>query len=375
MKLVNKLDNLSSKVKVANKFKMWIFVPIILVLVTVIVFSIFALTNNDFGKGINLGLDFTGGSSLTVSFGKDLSDAEFQSYSNRLLNIINKVASDNGAQFDCSAPQKTGSGVETGIYIKYQNGHTDIQDVNQAISDEIVREFTEEGITAADNIAIQAISATSAQKLLKSAIIAIVVIWAVILVYIIIRFEFWSGISAVIALFMDVLAMICCTIIFHVPVNTNFVAAIITIVAYSINNTIVVFDRVREHVKASAGNLNYNNIGEEVDKAVGETLTRSLASTFTTLITVIMLTILGVDSIREFSLPVIFGLAFGAFDSLVIAPSVYVSIRKSVFKRKENKNSYVAAPSKDGSVGEAKPKKKKYNVKANVSKKYKRINK
>lgn len=375
MKLVNKLDNLSNKVKVANKFKMWIFVPIILVLITVIMFSIFALANGDFGKGINLGLDFTGGSSLTVTFGRDLSDAEFESYSNRLLSIINEVASENGAQFDCSAPQMTGSGVETGIYIKYQNGHTEIGDVNQAITDRIVAEFSAEGFTASENVAIQAISASSAQKLLKSAIIAIVVIWAVILVYIIIRFEFWSGIAAVIALFMDVLAMVCCTIIFHVPVNSNFVAAIITIVAYSINNTIVVFDRVREHVKASAGSLNYNNIGEEVDKAVGETLTRSLASTFTTLITVIMLTILGVDSIREFCLPVIFGLVFGAFDSLVIAPSVYVSIRKAVFQRKTNKKAYVAAPAKDGTVSESKPKKKKYNVKANVSKKYKRINK
>lgn len=374
-KFMNKIDTATGKIKVVNKGKIWMFVPILLLLLTIIMFSVFAIVNKDVGKGINLGLDFTGGSSLTVTFGKELTDAEFNSYSERLLKIIDDVAKENGSQFDCSAPQKTGSGVETGIYIKYQNGHSDIQVVNQAISDRIEKDFSAEGLTAADNIAIQSISASSAKKLLTSAIIAIVVIWAVILVYIIIRFELWSGIAAVIALFLDVLSMVCCTIIFHVPVNTTFVAAVITIVAYSINNTIVVFDRVREHVKASGSTLGYATIGAEVDKAVSETFTRSLATTITTLITVVLLAAIGVSSIREFCLPVIFGLLFGVFDSLFIAPSVYVAIRKSVFKRKENKKAYVPAVAKDGGESEPKPKKKKYNVKANVSKKYKRINK
>lgn len=374
-KLMTKIDETTGKIKVVNKGKVWIFVPIILLLITVIMFSIFAIVNKDFGKGINLGLDFTGGSSLTVTFGKDLTDAEFNSYSERLTNIIHEVARENGTEFDCSAAQKTGSGVETGIYIKYQNGHSDIQSVNQAISDRIERDFSAEGITAAENIAIQSISASSAKKLLTSAIIAVVVIWAVILVYIIIRFELWSGISAVIALFLDVLSMVCCTIIFHVPVNTTFVAAVITIVAYSINNTIVVFDRVREHVKASGSTLGYATIGQEVDKAVSESFTRSIATTITTLITVVLLAAIGVDSIREFCLPIIFGLLFGVFDSLFIAPSVYVAIRKSVFKRAESKKAYVPATAKDGTVSDPKAKKKKFNVKANVSKKYKRINK
>lgn len=374
-KVMNKIDNLTGKIKVVNKLKIWTIVPIILILVTVLMFSIFAVVNKDAGKGINLGLDFTGGSALTVTFGKDISDADFNSYSNRLTKIINDVAKENNASFDISAPQKTGSGEETGIYIKYQNGNTDIQKVNQEISDRIEREFQDENVTAAKNIAIQAISASSAQRLLRSAIIAVVVIWAVILVYIIIRFELWSGISAVIALFLDVLAMVCCTIIFHVPVNTNFVAALITIVAYSINNTIVVFDRVREHIKASGSTLGYSTIGGEVDKAVSESFTRSIATTITTLITIVLLAAIGVDSIREFCLPVIFGLLFGVFDSLFVAPSIYVAIRKSIFKRKEGKNAYVAAVAKDGTQAENKPKKKKHNVKANVSKKYKRINK
>lgn len=373
-KMMNKIDDLTGKVKVVNKLKVWVFVPIVLVLITVIMFSIFSAVNKDVNKGINLGLDFTGGSALTVSFGKDLNDADYTDYSTRLVNVINDVAKLHGESYDVSSPQKTGSGVETSIYIKYQNGQSDIQAVNNEISYAIEKEFAEEGITVAENVSIQAISATSASKLLKDAIIAVVVIWAVILVYIIIRFELWSGISAVIALLLDVLAMICCTIIFHIPVNTYFVAALITIVAYSINNTIVVFDRVREHVKANKSTLNAGNIGTEVDLAVSESFTRSVASTFTTLITIVLLTIIGVASIREFTLPVIFGLVFGLFDSLFVAPSIYVAIRKSVFNRKAKKTEYAGAMAQDGTVAVAKPK-KKANVTANRSKKYKRINK
>lgn len=373
-KMMNKIDSLTGKLKVVNKLKIWAFVPVIVILITVIMFSIFSAVNKDVNKGINLGLDFTGGSALTVTFGRDLSDAEYNEYSSRLTAVINDVAKSHGESYDISAPQKTGTGVETGIYIKYQNGKSDIQAVNNEISNAIEKEFSKEGLTVAENVSIQAISASSASKLLKDAIIAVVVIWAVILVYIIIRFELWSGISAVIALFLDVLAMICCTIIFHVPVNTYFVAALITIVAYSINNTIVVFDRVREHVKDKKASLGAHNIGSEVDMAVSESFTRSVATTITTLITIIMLTIIGVPSIREFTLPVIFGLVFGLFDSLFVAPSIYVAIRTAVFKRKAKTVEYAGATAKDGSTSNPKPK-KKANVSANRSKKYKRINK
>jgi preprotein translocase SecF subunit len=364
-KLNDKFDALSGKLFVANKTKLWLLIPAIMLLVTVIMFSIFAAVNKDASKGINLGLDFTGGSSITVSFNTDLTDAQFKEYGDKIVNVIQGVASDHGESYDISAPQRTGSGIDTAIYVKYQNGDSDIQAVNQEISNGVVAAFTDQGITAEDNVSIQSISASAARKLAREAIIAVLIIWAVILVYIIIRFEFWSAIAAVVGLIFDVLTMVCMTIIFHVQVNTVFIAALITIVAYSINNTIVVFDRVRERMKLRGTSLSYDNIAGEVDIAVQDSLNRSIASTITTMLTVLMLTILGVDSIRQFTLPVIFGLISGVFTSLFAAPSLYVSMRKAWFKHKDKK----VAEDQDATP---RAEKKKPTVRANVSKKYKR---
>ena len=373
-RLNDKFDKLSGKLFVANKTKLWMMVPVVLILITVIMFSIFAAIDKDFSKGINLGLDFTGGTSITVSFNSDLSDAQFKDYGDRIVKVIQEVAQENNQNWDISEPQRTGSGVDSAIYIKYQNGDSDIQAVNKAISDGIVSEFADLHITANDNISTQMISASSAKKLARKAIIAVLITWAVILVYIIIRFELWSGIAAVIGLFFDVMTMVCMTIIFHIQVNTVFIAALITIVAYSINNTIVVFDRVRERMKARGTTLNYDNVAGEVDIAVQDSLLRSISTTITTMITVLLLTIIGVDSIRQFTLPVLFGLLSGVFTSLFVAPSLYVTMRRAWFKHKEKRSTtYVAAQSADGSAPA--PRAPKKNVKANVSKKYKRIKK
>ena len=166
-------------------------------------------------------------------------------------------------------------------------------------------------------------------------------------------------------------------------------AALITIVAYSINNTIVVFDRVREHVKSKGTQITSRNIGFEVDTAVQETTGRSIATTITTMITVVLLCIIGVDSVREFCLPVIFGLLSGVFTSLCIAPSIYVAMRLAWFKRHEVKSGYVGAVAKseqavyetidgdeDAAPKAAAPKAKNNNKKkqqnANLVYKYKR---
>ncbi|MBQ7653199.1 MAG: protein translocase subunit SecF [Clostridia bacterium] len=372
-KINDKLDALSGKLYVANKTKVWMLVPAIMVLVTIIMFSIFAAVNKDFSKGVNLGLDFTGGSSVTVSFNNDLTEEQFKDYGTRIVKVIQDVAGEHGESYDVSEPQRTGSGVDTAIYVKYQNGNSDIKTVNQEISNGIVAEFSSISITAEDNISIQSISASAAKKLAKEAIIAVLITWAVILVYVMIRFEIWSGIAAVVGLIFDVLTMVCCTIIFHIQVNTVFIAALITIVAYSINNTIVVFDRVRERMKLRGESLNKDNVASEVDIAVQDSLNRSIATTITTMITVLLLTIIGVDSIRQFTLPVMFGLISGVFTSLFIAPSLYVTMRKARFAYIEKKNAYKLENEYDTETPRAE--RKKRNVKANVSKKYKRVKK
>ena len=160
------------------------------------------------------------------------------------------------------------------------------------------------------------------------------------LVYIAIRFELWSGISALIGLIHDVVMMIAFTIIFHIEVNTTYVAAVITIVAYSINNTIIVFDRVRELMpKNQQGYVNAKlPLDHYIEEAVNETFTRSAVSTVTTMIPVFLLGCFGVLSLRQFAWPIMFGLIAGTFSSLLLAPTVYYLIRKAINDAKIKKN-------------------------------------
>lgn len=367
------LMNIGSNLKVAGKWNIYLLVPAVIVLAAIIAFSIFAAVNHTAQQGMNLGLDFTGGTALTVKVGRDLTDQEFQDVSKAFVKIIE----DKG--FSASEPQKTGVNEETAVYIKYFNAAEDddkLGDLNNEIVNEVAVKATEMGYdvnNSSEDISWQAISAGSAKRLVRQAIIAIVITWALVLLYVIIRFELWSGIAALIALMFDVIVMTSLTILFHVPVNSTFVAALITIVAYSINNTIIVFDRVRDHVKNKGTTITAENIGFEVDSAVQETTGRSIATTITTMLTVIVLCIIGVDAVREFCLPVIFGLLSGVFTSLFIAPSLYVAMRMSWFRRKAKSAGYenVAAVKTNASVP-AKPAKKKKKVAANVTHKYKR---
>ena len=369
------LLNIGSTLKVAGKWNIYLLVPAVIVLAAIIAFSIFSAVNGTAQQGMNLGLDFTGGTALTVKVGQDITDEQFDVASKAFVNIIESKG------FSASEPQKTGTNEDTAIYIKYFNAAEDddkLGDLNNEIVNEVAVKATELGYdvnNSSENISWQAISAGSAQRLVRQAVIAIVITWALVLIYVIIRFELWSGIAALIALMFDVIVMTSMTIIFHVPVNSTFVAALITIVAYSINNTIIVFDRVRDHVKNKGTAITAENIGFEVDTAVQETTGRSIATTVTTMLTVVVLCIIGVDAVREFCLPVIFGLLSGVFTSLFIAPSLYVAMRLSWFNRKAKKAGYenVAAKStKANKDTKPAPSKKKNKVSANVTHKYKR---
>ena len=367
------LLNIGSNLKVSGKWNIYILVPAIIALAAVIAFSIFSAVGGTAQQGMNLGLDFTGGTALTVKMGQEMSDQEFANVSREFVSIIESKG------FSASEPQKTGSAEETSVYIKYFNAAEDddkLGDLNNEIVNEVATKANELGYNVtgdSDDISWQAISAGSAQRLVRQAVIAIVITWALVLVYVIIRFELWSGIAALIALMFDVIVMTSLTIIFHVPVNSTFVAALITIVAYSINNTIIVFDRVRDHVKNKGATITPENIGFEVDSAVQETTGRSIATTITTMLTVVVLCIIGVDAVREFCLPVIFGLVSGVFTSLFIAPSLYVAMRMAWFNHKAKKNGYEAAVASKPSADSApKATKKKKRVAANVTHKYKR---
>jgi len=147
------------------------------------------------------------------------------------------------------------------------------------------------------------------------------------LLYIAIRFEFWSGIAAVLSLAHNVLILMSIYAIFQLNINTTFIAAILTIVGYTINDTIVTFDRIRE-ITRKVRKVPFTDI---VNRGVNETLVRSINASLTTLLTIVILYFVGVQSIKEFALPIIIGILVGTYSSIFIASPLW-----SMFKKEKN---------------------------------------
>ena len=154
-----------------------------------------------------------------------------------------------------------------------------------------------------------------------NAISFVLIACALMLVYIWFRFELHFGVTAVVALLLDVGVMISMVTILRLQVNSSFIAAVLTIVGYAINDTIVIFDRIRENMRLHS--RKEMTRAELADLSVKETLPRTVNTSITTLLTIVMLYIMGVTSIREFALPIIIGLLAGIYTSVFIAPSLW----------------------------------------------------
>ena len=187
-------------------------------------------------------------------------------------------------------------------------------ETRDAIFDALAEKY---GMQDTDNLKSDYVSASVGSDLRNKAIKASLIAVALILVYITIRFEFRSGVAAIIALVHDLLVMLSMYIIFRIPFNMNFIAAALTIFGYSINATIVVFDRIRENRKKEMGKK--TTFAEIVDKSIHQTMTRSLNTTITTLIVMVCLLILGVSSIRNFAAPICVGVIAGCFSSVCLS--------------------------------------------------------
>ena len=152
------------------------------------------------------------------------------------------------------------------------------------------------------------------------------------LIYVAIRFEFTFGVAALVATLHDILMTIGVYAIFGIPVNTPFIAAMLTIVGYSMNDTIVIFDRIRENTKK----MRRANTYEIADTSLTETLARSVYTSLSTLATIVAINIL-VPSVREFTIPLIVGIICGAYSSIFIASPVYVLLKEKTGKKKSKK--------------------------------------
>lgn len=218
-------------------------------------------------------------------------------------------------------------GADTGLIISLKNYILEDSPLSEEIKDKVDE--------ASEFVKYNFKGSQATGTLMRWTVIAIIVAIIVMLIYIIFRFTLSSGLAAVIALSHDVLFMVAFTSIFNIPVNSTFIAAVITIIGYSINATIIIFDKIRECRKSSA--FAYSTDTEIADYAVKQSFVKIMLSTITTLVMVVALVIFSVSTIREFIYPIIFGLIGGTFSSLCLSPAIWVYLRKPGLKLKSKK--------------------------------------
>lgn len=346
MKNCKLLSSLNS-MPIAKNWKYWIIAPIVILVVAIVLVAALG-SQIGYTNAINIGIDFEGGTLVTVTIGQDAID-NYDYHVDRITEAIEK----HGVVVSYVQLQEAQNVNETSISFRYKNvsnNDDEIAALNEEIREELNNSLYAE---IKDNVTYESIGATAARDLLSKSGFALAIALALILVYIIIRFTPASGLAAVLALVHDVVIMFCLTIICRVQINQSFVAAIITIIAYSINNTIIIFDRCRENVKPLKGqkNIPYAEIG---DQSVRENMRRSLFTTFTTLVTVALLAIFGSDTIREFCVPIILGLVAGLYSSVLLATPMWaglsVQFDKVAAKYRKTKATYVKETEEDETV-------------------------
>lgn len=254
-----------------------------------------------FVYGVQFGIDFTGGTIIQINIGKEFNNSD-------IYEILNKynVGKD-------SFVQQAGD-YRHEVIIKT----VDIPDEQrQSIINDILKKYDLKNDAI---LSINKVGPTIGSELRRNALIAVVVASVAMLIYIAIRFEYKFGVAAIIALIHDLLVTYAVYALFKIPINSSFVAAMLTILGYSINDTIVIFDRIRENLKNSKSKM---TIEELINKSISQTMTRSINTVLTTLFTITILYFIGPSSIKEFALPLIVGIASGAYSSIFIASPIW----------------------------------------------------
>ena len=247
------------------------------------------------GKALNYGLDFMGGTSTTADFGKDMTIEDIE---NDIVPYVEKVTGDS----DVQATKVEGT---TQVTIKTR---TLSLDERQKLEDTLAENCDVDAST----ITSQSISSTISGEMRSDALKAVIVSCIFMLLYIWFRFkDIRFAASAILALVHDVLVVITVYALVRISVGSTFIACVLTIVGYSINDTIVIFDRIRENLALKTGKQTAEDLREIANKSLTQTLSRSINTSITTFIMVVMLYILGVASIRDFSLPLMAGLVCG----------------------------------------------------------------
>ena len=267
-------------------------------------------------RGVNLGVEYQAGSDISIATSQDVTKKG-------LSQDLDKLKLDRQS-----------------ITINDDEVTIRISDVLDGDKVEEVTNYFEDKYDAKTSIGV--ISNVVKQELVKNAILSVIIALIGIILYISVRFKFSYAVGGVVSLFHDVLIVCALFAVFHLEVSSMFIVAILTIIGYSINDTIVTFDRIREELsKVDSKKLTKEDVWSISNRAVCETFVRSLHTFITTLIPIVILIFMGSREILTFNLAMLFGLIVGVYSSIYIATVIFATIEaKSVGKPKKKKTVY-----------------------------------
>ncbi len=268
-------------------------------------------------KGLNFGIDFKGGTLI-----------ELRS-TDKKINVSS--LRDNLSQMNLGDVSVKNFGNETDFLIKFENGED--KNIIEKIKSNLENSFGNSfNFRRVENVGPKVSS-----ELLKSGIIAISVALVLMLIYIWIRFEWQFSLGAIVALFHDVIVTLGLFSLLGLEINLSIIAAVLTIVGYSMNDTVVIFDRVRENLRKFSDIKIY----DLTNISINETLSRTLITSITTLLALLSIFFFGGEILKGFSLAMIFGVIFGTYSSIYIANTILVRLnvsQKTILKEEDNKN-------------------------------------
>jgi len=264
-------------------------------------------------RGFNYGIDFTGGTLIEINMNKYVATEDIRSITDTF---------DKSTQINYIGENKDGIQIKT------------TEDLNNEERTELFEQFASKyDLTSKDLVKSEQFGPAIGKEIKGKAFTSVIIATLAMLVYISLRFKLDFGIAAIIALMHDVLIVVAVYSIFRIPMNSPFVAAMLTVLGYSINDTIVVFDRIRENMRGARRD-SHEDIA---DLSINQTLARSINTSLTTLLAIIALYVMGVDSIKEFTLPLIAGISVGVYSSIFVASPIWVLINRNVRKRQIKK--------------------------------------
>ena len=280
---------------------------------------VLALLLSLFGMGINVGIDFSGGMSMQYTMGEAVTQSDVEGVLNG-IGLKDYAVSVQGSNRDS---------INIRIKAIDEDG---VQGVQASITEALQTKYPNAAIYGDVNYVGPVAGAT----LLRNAFFSVLIAALCMLIYIAIRFDFNSGAAAVLGLVHDVLIMLSFMVILRsfVQMNSSFIAAMLTIVGYSINNTIIIFDRIRENARKMPSSTPRVDV---VNRSIKECLGRTINTTLTTLVTIVSLYIFGVSSIREFALPIIVGIISGVYSANMINGYVWAFLEEKKRARKAAK--------------------------------------